>query len=695
MIEEFFVLTQTEGNIPSMVVDSLSREIKRVLPRLISQTTLNRRVGTTSYAFTVMRLQLTKSTIDSKHPRLIRACKKEGVEEFGSGPNEEADDLKVLCLVHNRKAYDFGNQNQVGGESNYPVGEWMLQLGKHYYQMPDFYSSVADTIRGLEKNFESVRIEGHSMSRVALTAYPVDSLAYEVESFRSIACSEANIASFLTLMLTVSRSPNSLSKHHPPCDVVISQVTVELYEVRSCLDVRRRKFLDTLVSGVSKRCLFQTKCWEPLKEEKGQARWELEVPSRLYDRKLPQLGTTFFSSNMSRTYALKVTLRLECEQGCSEEVMVVFEVNIAKEDYRNNCSQGLIESDSDDRFYSLQIERFPLDQYNPSLVAANLFSRISASGAGHYQMHETKALCVSGHVNVLTWVRMTLPASDVHQTKAITSEDLNKAFADEAFVLRCAVLPESRDQGFNLGIGILRNDPLLRYVFPWRQGGVFQSKCLSRGLSSESFFITHSTLKGTVLWSYAMELTFVRPTMFIQRMGANIVLPFMKLLEFVKLQVVFTEASITKCLPRERNFIKFTISHICVEVEELRSENNFPAKAVQVVCRTLYKKGVNFTFSRKQVKETVPFRPNLLAFTIPGELYDCNLPSLDPTLFSNKYFRSYNLKIEMRWSCGQRCESTVLKLPMSVASNRRELRAGDSAVSNDKKRSWWQTFLGH
>lgn len=167
-----------------------------------------------------------------------------------------------------------------------------------------------------------------------------------------------------------------------------------------------------------------------------------------------------------------------------------------------------------------------------------------------------------------------------------------------------------------------------RVFFP---GPKFPMSHLLRGEGSE--FDMSSVHKITDDVSLELNAEFFHQPWFLQMLHHRIVLPGMSIPEFLSLSLHLVGDTKTD----DRFMEPFHISQVCIELQEFVSVRKYVCSFEDV--RTMV------------VSNTSPNELASLAHqevVVPPECYDCKLPEIGPTFFTNGFTRSYGLKITMK-----------------------------------------------
>ncbi|PVH13680.1 uncharacterized protein CXQ87_001794 [Candidozyma duobushaemuli] len=152
-----------------------------------------------------------------------------------------------------------------------------------------------------------------------------------------------------------------------------------------------------------------------------------------------------------------------------------------------------------------------------------------------------------------------------------------------------------------------------------------------RGEGSE--FDMSSVHKITDDVSLELNAEFFHQPWFLQMLHHRIVLPGMSIPEFLSLSLHLVGDTKTD----DRFMEPFHISQVCIELQEFVSVRKYVCSFEDV--RTMV------------VSNTSPNELASLAHqevVVPPECYDCKLPEIGPTFFTNGFTRSYGLKITMK-----------------------------------------------
>lgn len=588
--------------------------------------------------------------LQNNHPLLSEACKLEGVNKFGSGPSLKSKDYKIIFVVYPESLTRSDNTSP-NYDCDVLVGDCLFYLSGRYLKMQHSYFVGAEVLRNSDPCRPAIEIEDHLVTKIDLRAKYLFPRDFDVRTPYILARPKTFLRSSLCFYLGFCSGPFNFKKE--ACAFRILRVKVEMYEVRSCIDTSRGR-LDSksLIRGVRKITLSDFRCLVIVRVPFGND-WCCEIPPQLYNCRLPCIGPTFSSGRMTRSYVLKVSVTLRCQYGTFYSTLSDFyDISIAKEvsgrdkvssphkDYKNvtNCL-----------FLSLCI---PYKLYRPAEVASQVLSTVSLFAKDAYEMHETRAIKCSDKIFTATSCSMKKPDRQAEHEKIVRLEEASAC----------------RNQG---------NDTVLRYEIAgstvhslrWFEGGLrfltsswISSSVLRPILDNQADRYANITLSPVPM---GLLMSFNLVTFYNRTVDDNIVMPGMKLLEFAKLQLLLPGLE----LSQELQIYDICIQNFCVSIDEICAINSIPNKPPSVTSREICNKRHEYRIKWKQAGESLLHTPKLFALTIPARLYDCKIPKLEPTFYSNESSRVYRLKVELKLKKGDSYETLVVGMPINIAAD--------------------------
>lgn len=680
MDEEFIVITkhemETSSAVPAMP-KCLSDQIVQNIDNFLSHSTRTFRLGSTVHYLTQIRMRSNEVTIQNEHPLLLEACKRDGVDDFGSGPLMGPEDCQVMFVLCPKSLVHSDNPN-LANEFDHLIYDCLLHLNGRYYQTQNLSSSAADVLKKVEpwcRSSDEVCGLAISQINLLLSHYPPK---FTYLNYHVIASPGLEVSDYLRLIIEF-RNPPWLIAYAFRSYMILSRVVMELYELRTCVGGSGgNPALSSIARGVKKMTLVDNSC----------RRWILVFPSKvscchvpveLYKCTLPSLGPTFSSANMTRSYAIKVSVMIESEQGHFKSTLSAFmniriakEVNseretplfrIAKEVYpRNDKSQSRIPLNSIMNYFTLT-RRIPLNHYEPINVASDILSTVSTFGQRAYHEHETRAFRISDEILTTSCFALMVPTTEMKESRKTAYPDViaSSECDDIGEALRYEVYPAAPTRKwFAGGTRVNRNNSNLRCD---RTPGWLSLSGLDSYLelpAIERFAST--TLEPT---SLQLLLSFRRTSFYTRDIGDHVVMPRMKLLEFAELQFLHPKPISTE---RPENN-KLLVRNFAVKIEELHTINCIPNRSPLIVSRELLNKSCRYGVEWKRARISTKHNPEMCVLTFPTRLFDCTIPDLKPTFYSNERSRRYRLKLEVTLTHGARAETLVVGLPLKVAAD--------------------------
>lgn len=649
---------------------AVSNEIQRNLVAYEAHETWSFKVGTCSYELAKIKLQRVEANfVDENHPLLVEVSQKEGIVEFGSGPSMKRDDYRVMYLVSR-------GGNVTSQKDGRLIGGSFFVVGADRFRIRDFCLAPLLTVVEIEHTYGVRELNPPRPLSFSIHANRPDFNRFFTDRSFNVGFPGENIASLLRPQLVVL-SPSCLLNCSKCKQWVITQCTVELYEIRSCMDLSKVDFLDTLVRGVRKRTLLTNECWEALKL--NHRRFTFVLPTKLYQCVLPQLGPTFFSPSMSRQYTLDIILKVRCDGGhFKRKTSLMSDLNIAQEDDYLQHLNASFTQNKFERKSLLRLENFSKELFKPSDVGKSLFSELSNSKYDCYYRHETHSTVTPTSIQTMTWLEALVPVQpEVH----ILPRGFFKHFVHgNHYILRCATMVHSGEcwakWTWNVD-GDFRTCPEL-----WCCDSMIRANDTT---CCNKYYVASSS-KGFVLWPICLVASFMTSSI-IQSLGSHIVLPGMKLLSVLKLQIDLPLDLLDDSGSGKPNSTTLVISYVCVDIEETLAVNHVAAPASTTTSRRICHHACSYTIDMAQVGKT-KHDSRMGYVKLPSQLYEGEIPLLGPTFLTNVCHKTYNLKVELRLTLREHYMLFVVRLPIIIAIDQ-ACFMGYKYPGRAKKRAWW------
>lgn len=376
--------------------------------------------------YTVTGVYLKKVNLTNNKLHIQSARKKEGILSCGLGPKFTDDKAKIVFSVTRLQQLYY---NPSWSEDKTPFwGMLCLKIGISLIPLEYALSSpllnnsrtlLLDYSKVVELNYD----DPHSLK---LTPYYKKREETFMIPYARIVTPGASVPSFLGLNL-----------HHYDTFLCICQANLRITNVKVILeehswcrvdsettvdvqkDVRTLVLMDSLEEHIISHDQFKN----------NGTGFTLNLPAEVYNCKLPNIGPSFFSDPLSRTYKVRVKMRLLCEtRTCYSELSTLMNVDVALESHLSSLQQIYQPKKRDMRLF---IERTPMGS-NVLLEVANAVALKVKNLSSRYIYHITTAVLRKDHVVGITAVYL----SEKHKSTEMSSQTDFSCLDENAMIMK-------------------------------------------------------------------------------------------------------------------------------------------------------------------------------------------------------------------------------------------------------------------
>lgn len=412
----------------------------------------------------------------------------------------------------------------------------------------------------------------------------------------------------------------------------IREVTVTLQELTSSWDSNAEKFNPENAKNCLRNIvLIHRVCNEKFKWEglplsnQGRLMW---IPKHLFDCQLPNLGPTFMTNSTLRSYGLKILVRLEAA-GFSSVYHSFLEINVAQKEWSlpifGKKNKEFIRS-------TLVLEKFPKDLFDHSKVTKKIMTNIKLNGFD-YLAHHTDAFPTEKSIITVTRVMMNTPQNLLTYSNKTIEEQMEKfgigalglgpVTKEECMMIKCEANPSE-----SYGSQYLKTDEAtLQYEFP-----PFQLEARHLCPPSPPTYDTHGDIY--------MVLDDTKSS----NPEAIHAFPGMSLKDLVRIKFA-----------RYFNVEGFQLFNVAIQVWEFIRGDYVTDQSIKTRWLEIYNSKFNSAFGKSIDQKRLELKHSF---------YDCKLPDLGPTFYSNLLSRSYELRATIKYNL-RPCVTTC-SLPLRV-----------------------------
>lgn len=200
--------------------------------------------------------------VDSKNSLVTEVCKSEGVFGFGQGPLMRPGTCIIIFCIY-RTIGESGQNEKRSDQNGHLAASGLLISGNHCFKPQDLTTFVADALGEKDQRLaKSNDIKYHGVSYLRLDSRYCKATWYDSDDHLRVLHSGASIDTFFQYKIRVAEDdlscPTTIESKF-----AISEVTVELYELRDCkLLSATRSLDDSVCRGKEKMTLVKKTCWE-------------------------------------------------------------------------------------------------------------------------------------------------------------------------------------------------------------------------------------------------------------------------------------------------------------------------------------------------------------------------------------------------------------------------------------------------
>lgn len=389
------------------------------------------------------------------------------------------------------------------------------------------------------------------------------------------------------------------------------------------------------------------------------------IPNDCYNCRLPDVGPTYCDSQLTRSYAIRFIIQFKGSDDNIHKVQSAVNINLA---IPINC-ESVARPDNKIEDKLMTFDHALASEYGyakPEDIARRRFDRLKNHGL-KYAYHETRGFRPWDFFFTITTVRCDPPGAIKGKC---SSEWLEKKkyellqcelgftprYADEAVAIACKsfILEASSssspmlygatvfllgDQVFSAPLeGCIFNKLMMNTLVEVPKSLDCHRQCLNVNYISECPQHNDSV--------FALNLLFKIPTCLAQREGELMVLPGMKLKQFLLLQLV-AETNIQDLEAQAAS--NFVITQIEIQLLEkihaiARDSEILPILPYERTrSELLSEKDLDYGFSWKDFSDAGAVK----VFVIPPAIYDGVLPNLGPSFFTNTFSRLYFVLVKV------------------------------------------------
>lgn len=664
-IDTIYILEKRDKVGSPQVSPGLSEEVQKRISSYVSQKTQGFNVLDNHYQVSEFKFHRGKGEgpfLNDDHLNATRL--RAGVDKLGDGPNfENETPLLVYAVIDCRLLSEKGQKwNEMHGAI---IGDCLFEVNDRRYVFNNVRLPMTHNLYGLDfkKNIPFMRAR-HPEFTFLLGAKFIKPFCFRQKISQRIVLPGMDVADVVSLGITLSNPGSSrLHRKHRQKRYMIVKVTVELMELTwapswkadnvSLTNVsqhlRTQKLLDVIVQ--------EEICFNARKSNCNIR----SIPRKLYSCLLPSVGPTFFSNSLSRSYALMITIRCREANGLATFTCSSFmEITVAKKDTSftpglsiQNISSPTI---SRPRRTLITIEKFLRPNFSPHDVGKSCFNEAWTKNAvlrSYLTMCYTSVeeIIAVTKVDVFDFLHRELNLL-YQETKTFCVTPLGggpQNIGTEIMIYE--VLPKEK---FNNSDG---NESKRRY------GGLFlrlndrrEEVPPSFSFFEEKDVYDESIFKATKLfpvgfplvWHLGLQCIFVKHECFRQSTGANVVLPRMKISEFLDIRFFYPMSfhdARRRCDVEGDHEI--TIDLVRIGLCEIVGTHVPGEEGTTVFNWMIRDKVYHKQVLWSQFHGTIPNDPTTVTMSLPKDIINANLLNVGPTFYLKQLHRRYRMTIEL------------------------------------------------
>lgn len=324
-----------------------------------------------------------------KAPFIEEARRREGIVGLGSGPYLDDGTCRIVQSLINKaqlhvdpfKAVKYSDVFRLAVKRGSPFALLTLRVGNiHIPYEPGFQNqTMSDYYKfHAQKVVSSITEESNTSGAVhgkLVVTYNLPT-AYAQLGITNVVAPSARLPDVFNILL----KQHGLAFCHCRSDIRIPGVSIDLKEYTTCNVILEDGY--GIQTDVRTLNLQNIKYDEKIRNsEYARLRGDISVdlPGKLFDCKLPNLGPTFFSNNCTRGYALEFSVTVEClENRCLTTFKVSTNINVAVETFKRNVpfpiQQVIKEQDL------VHIETLPKSPYVMQTVSQSVLQKARVNG---------------------------------------------------------------------------------------------------------------------------------------------------------------------------------------------------------------------------------------------------------------------------------------------------------------------------
>lgn len=509
---------------------------------------------------------------------------------------------------------------------------------------------------------------------------------FEQEEFGRVVVPLMRVSEFLGLRLFVKQP---LETSHSQNKLQITRIVVELRELITYTEYDKEGIgFDPRRRVYRTNTLLDLKCKVAVRPIEGSD-GEYRILSSLLDCTLPDIGPTFFTNNSQRSYGIRIGVELGFQGNCPPVTLYTFlEISVAEKIYHNVKRQAYSGLRPQWELSILRwrltiIERFSRFGFRPEWIAKRSLREVAVDNCVTYSSHQTDALVVGTEVLVVTNIDISHRTSfDCTRNKACiefkpaalptrprTINALRRTLFCEVMKMRDVFEGQSSDKLIG-GLFLASSEGPVSYSFPF--GFPFDSY---RDFDPSVGFIEMEIENWNLKFDVLFQAKFREHKFFEQARGENIVLSGMRVPEFLILECTFPISH------KEANKISNTIPDIKIRVKRVRIL--IKKTKMSIDCRLRLKETKNKLLWDEASAEDLlwsefPSSQCKASKALPSYMYECSVPALNATFFSENLSQTYEIIAEIFVSTHSRTQKLVLSQEIKVASSSFEVSSAGS-----------------
>lgn len=322
-------------------------------------------------------------------PFIEEAKRREGILSFGSGPFLDDGSCRIVQSLINKaqlqvdpfKAVKYSDVFRLAEKRGSPFALLTLRVGNiHIPYEPGFQNQTTSDFYKFhaQKVVSSITEESNNGGAVhgkLVVTYNLPT-EYAQLGITNVVAPSARLPDVFKILL----KQHGLAFCHCRSDIRITRVSVDLKEYLTC-----NVILDDgygIQTDVRTLNIQDIKFDEKIRNsEYARLRGDIsvDVPEKLFNCKLPNLGPTFFSNNCTRGYVLEFSVTVEClDNRCMTTFKVSTNINVAVETFKVNVPLPIQQATKEQDL--VHIETLPKSPYVMQTVSQSVLQKARADG---------------------------------------------------------------------------------------------------------------------------------------------------------------------------------------------------------------------------------------------------------------------------------------------------------------------------